>query len=110
MGEIYSFVQGNGHVKLGEYTPGEVRHDIHTGLHVNIPARTLHGIQAGSEGCEFVWMFPGKRWKDIPYFYVDPELANRNVPVDFDEELPRPRGAADWTSLRENATRVISQR
>lgn len=31
---------------------------------VNIPAQTLHGIEAGSEGCEFLWMFPGQRWKD----------------------------------------------
>ncbi|CAJ1378179.1 unnamed protein product [Effrenium voratum] len=46
-GETYYFTRGNGHVKLGEYTRHEVRHAISPGLHVNIPARMLHGIESG---------------------------------------------------------------
>lgn len=67
-GEIYHFTRGTGTVVLNEHLDGlqrpdgspdgvETIIDIVPGLHVNIPARTLHGIRAGSEGCEFLWTF-----------------------------------------------------
>ena len=34
-GEIYHFTRGNGHVKLNEYTPNLVKHEISVGLHVS---------------------------------------------------------------------------
>ena len=49
-------------MKLGEFTANFTTFDIVPGLHVNIPARLLHGIEAGSEGCEFLWAFPARRW------------------------------------------------
>eukprot|EP00434_Breviolum_minutum_P004715 symbB.v1.2.004155.t1/scaffold235.1/size321457/14 len=107
-GEIYHFTRGNGHVKLNEYTPNLVKHEISVGLHVNIPAKMLHGIEAGDEGCEFLWMFPGKRWKDIPYLYVDPNLPHRNVASDF--VLPLPLGVVDWKTLQANVIKVQNER
>eukprot|EP00438_Fugacium_kawagutii_P013808 Skav222148 [mRNA] locus=scaffold4223:59694:62536:+ [translate_table: standard] len=107
-GEIYHFTRGNGQVKLGEYTPEMVTHDIRPGLHVNIPAQTLHGIEAGSEGCEFLWMFPGQRWKDeIPYLYADPQLPHRNVPEGY--VAPLPLGVSDWDTIHANVTRMQSR-
>lgn len=38
----------------------------------------LHGIEAGSEGCEFLWMFPARRWKD----------SRPEVNVDLQVEIP----------------------
>ena len=52
---------------------------IEPGLHVDIPAMHLHGIDAGSEGCEFVWTFAANHWGDIPYIYLDEQLPPRNV-------------------------------
>ena len=46
---------------------------------MNIPAGTLHGIDTGEAGCEFMWMFPGQTWTDIPYLYADRRLRDRNV-------------------------------
>eukprot|EP00435_Cladocopium_sp_Y103_P029610 s3428_g7.t1 len=103
-GEIYHFLRGNGQVKLGEYTEKSVKHQISPGLHVNIPARQVHGIESGSEGCEFLWMFPAGRWKDIPYLYIDPKLTHRNVPDDFD--VPLPLDVLDWGTVHANVTRV----
>ncbi|CAK9049302.1 unnamed protein product [Durusdinium trenchii] len=91
-GEIYHFTRGNGHVTLHEYTDW-----------VNIPARMLHGIEAGSEGCEFLWMFPARRWKAIPYLYVDPTLPDRNVPDHWVAPLPLGADAATWAAMRHRA-------
>ena len=56
---------------------------IEPGLHVEIPAKVLHGIDAGSEGVEFIWTFGNAaRWTDIPYIYKDTALPNRNVKND----------------------------
>merc|ERR1712014_410747 len=52
--------------------------DIAAGLHVQMPAWTLHGMVAGDEGCEFIWTFAASKWKDIPYLYVDQDLPHRN--------------------------------
>ncbi|CAK9013237.1 Cupin domain-containing protein [Durusdinium trenchii] len=102
-GEIYHFTRGNGHVTLHEYTDWVKKHPISPGLHVNIPARMLHGIEAGSEGCEFLWMFPARRWKAIPYLYVDPTLPDRNVPDHWVAPLPLGADAATWAAMRHRA-------
>ncbi|CAJ1381619.1 unnamed protein product [Effrenium voratum] len=107
-GETYYFTRGNGHVKLGEYTRHEVRHAISPGLHVNIPARMLHGIESGSEGCEFLWMFPATRWKDIPYLYVDPAVPQRNVPASY--AAPLPLGVSDWNEIHFRELQPVNRR
>ncbi|CAE7328263.1 unnamed protein product [Symbiodinium natans] len=101
-GEVYFFLRGSGSVKLHEFTPNERSHAIFEGLHVNIPAGTLHGIEAGNDGCEFVWMFSGKQWKDIPYLYVDPQLADRNTPENYSK--PFPVGVTEWGAIWRNVS------
>ena len=54
---------------------------IEPGLHLEMPANTLHVIEAGPEGCEFIWTFAAARWSDILYIYLDSNLPNRNVKV-----------------------------
>mmetsp|Transcript_76474 Transcript_76474/g.236810 ORF Transcript_76474/g.236810 Transcript_76474/m.236810 type:complete len:220 (-) Transcript_76474:116-775(-) len=100
-GEVYHFTRGNGYVKLAEYTPQETRRDISPGVHVNIPARTLHGIQAGGQGCEFLWMFPGRQWREIPYVFADPRLPSVNAEGGLPQPLPV--GVADWEALQRTA-------
>ena len=102
-GEIYHFIRGDGNVKLHEFTAQETRHRIFPGLHVNIPAGTLHGIDAGDSGCEFLWMFPASRWADIPYLYIDKQLSDRNVPRDYSR--PYPAGVTDWEALWQNISK-----
>ena len=86
--ETYYFIRGNGHVNLSKSKVTEEtapdteieRIPIEPGLHVEIPALTIHGIDAGSEGCEFIWTFGNApMWSKIPYIYVDKNLPNRNV-------------------------------
>mmetsp|Transcript_116392 Transcript_116392/g.340505 ORF Transcript_116392/g.340505 Transcript_116392/m.340505 type:complete len:176 (-) Transcript_116392:42-569(-) len=75
-GETYFFTRGNGFVSLGE---GE-EVAIEARRHVNIPARTMHGLRTGSEGAEFVWTFPARRWSDVAYYFEDPSLQTLNDP------------------------------
>jgi hypothetical protein len=95
--ETYYFTRGNGVVRLGlgplgvadkaRFLTDEARAvegtlraiSIEPGLHVDIPAATLHGIEGGSDGCEFIWTFAATRWSDIPYVYLDASLPNRNA-------------------------------
>lgn len=53
---------------------------ISPGLWVNIPAGTIHGIHSGDDGCEFVWTFRAAKWREIPYLFADPKLADLNLP------------------------------
>lgn len=101
-GEVYQFIRGNGEVVLGQFTPLERWQAIEPGLHVNIPARTLHGVRAGSEGCEFAWMFAAQRWSDIPYIYADPHMPSSHIPEGY--IFPVPIGATSLESLRRNAS------
>lgn len=95
--ETYYFTRGNGVVKIGRVPLGLAEKArlpadaaqavegtlqtvaIEPGLHVDIPAATLHGIEAGPDGCEFIWTFAAARWADIPYIYLDENLPNRNA-------------------------------
>ena len=86
--ETYFFVRGNGKVRLGTARQCDLSSSaeldssfedlqdvpIEPGLHVQIPADTLHGIHAGSEGCEFIWTFAAAKWSHIPYIYFDKQL------------------------------------
>eukprot|EP00931_Biecheleriopsis_adriatica_P111263 TRINITY_DN85627_c0_g1_i1.p1 TRINITY_DN85627_c0_g1~~TRINITY_DN85627_c0_g1_i1.p1 ORF type:complete len:205 (+),score=13.68 TRINITY_DN85627_c0_g1_i1:38-652(+) len=103
--ETYYFISGNGHVNMStEKVPAGPdgksleRADpnselevfkIYPGLHIEIPARVIHGIEAGSEGCEFIWTFGNApKWSNIPYIYVDPDLPCRNMPETCMTEPP----------------------
>jgi len=85
--ETYYFIRGNGHVRLSKglmTDPPQSEEElemvpIEPGLHVEIPAATIHGMDAGSEGAEFIWTFACSKWTDIPYIYIDPHLSPRNV-------------------------------
>ena len=103
-GEVYHFIRGDGYVKLNEFTPSEHKQAIFPGLHLNIPAGTLHGIDAGASGCELLWMFSGRRWADIPYLYADPLQRDRNIPVNFSRPLPS--RVKDWGTLWQNISSV----
>jgi mannose-6-phosphate isomerase-like protein (cupin superfamily) len=84
--ETYFFTRGGGTVNLGKRPLSEGHLDeqleavdIEPGLHVDIPAGTLHGIDSGEDGCEFIWTFAARKWTDIPYVYVDEHIPDRNV-------------------------------
>ena len=78
--ETYYTISGNGHVNLSKtkVTVETAADDeieqvpVEPGLHVEIPACTIHGIDA--------WTFGNApKWSAIPYLYVDHTLPNRNV-------------------------------
>ena len=99
--ETYYFLRGNGVVRLGReplgaaFLSGRPRLTadkaqeleerscrlvpIEPGLHVDVAHSTLHGMEAGDEGCEFIWTFAAARWCEVPYLYLDSNLPDRNV-------------------------------
>jgi mannose-6-phosphate isomerase-like protein (cupin superfamily) len=99
--ETYYIISGNGHVNLSKTkVTVKIAADAQTeqvaiepSLHVEIPACTIHGIDAMSEGCESAWTFGNApKWSAIPYLYVNHALPNRNV-------QPERTLVESWTDL-----------